>query len=340
MKSNYVTETSAGDVAQVSSEWTYHDVWSTIKVRWSIGRMDYAVMPGLYAVGHPDKDSDVYVSCNFKLSFDHLRRALHGMDAWILVLDTKGINVWCAAGKGTFGTKELAYRIETHRLEDIVSHRKVIVPQLGATGVSAYQIKEETGFKVVYGPVEAGDIPAFVANGYRATPKMRRIAFNLWDRMKLIPVELFYAKYYLMLVPAVFFILSGFYAYGYSVDSSWSHGGRAVVNLYAAYLSGCVLTPMLLPIVPFKMFSLKGMAVGWLVAVLLLYFDFLGANIFEIISWFLLIGGVSSFMAMNFTGASTFTSLSGVQKEMKLWLPIQICGVALGFTGWMITRFI
>jgi len=340
MKSNYVTETSAGDVAQVSSEWTYHDVWSTIKVRWSIGRMDYAVMPGLYAVGHPDKDSDVYVSCNFKLSFDHLRRALHGMDAWILVLDTKGINVWCAAGKGTFGTKELACRIETHRLEDIVSHRKVIVPQLGATGVSAYQIKEETGFKVVYGPVEAGDIPAFVANGYRATPKMRRIAFNLWDRMKLIPVELFYAKYYLMLVPAVFFILSGFYAYGYSVDSSWSHGGRAVVNLYAAYLSGCVLTPMLLPIVPFKMFSLKGMAVGWLVAVLLLYFDFLGANIFEIISWFLLIGGVSSFMAMNFTGASTFTSLSGVQKEMKLWLPIQICGVALGFTGWMITRFI
>jgi acetyl-CoA decarbonylase/synthase complex subunit gamma len=66
----------------------------------------------------------------------------------------------------------------------------------------------------------------------------------------------------------------------------------------------------------------------------------LGANIFEISSWFLLIGGISSFMAMNFTGASTFTSLSGVQKEMKMALPLQIFGVAAGFTGWIITRFI
>jgi len=343
MKPHYITgqiATEAGEIAQVSTVWTNKDLFSTIKVRWSIGRMDYLVTPNLYAVGNPDENSDVYISCNFKLSFDHLRRALHGINAWILVLDTKGINVWCAAGKGTFGTKELAFRIKEHQLEKIVNHKKIIVPQLGATGVSAYKIKEETGFKVIYGPVKANDIPAFVANNYKATPEMRKINFNLWERMKLIPVELFYAKYYLILVPAIFFILSGLNAHGFSVDTSWDNGGRAVFNLCVAYLSGCVLMPILLPLIPFKSFSLKGVTMGWLMAILLLYFNLLGTNIFEIISWFLLIGGVSSFMAMNFTGASTFTSLSGVQKEMKISLPIQICGTALGFIGWIVTRFI
>jgi acetyl-CoA decarbonylase/synthase complex subunit gamma len=343
MKQSFIIgqiETPAGIVEQVSTKWTNNDLLSTIKVRWSIGRMDYNVIPGLYAVGKPDDNSDVYVSCNFKLSFDILRRALHGIDAWILVLDTKGINVWCAAGKGTFGTQELAFRIKEHQLEKIVSHKKVIVPQLGATGVSAYKIKEETGFKVVYGPVKANDIPAFVANGYKATPEMRKINFNLWDRMKLIPVELFYAKYYLILIPAIFFILSGLNAHGFSVDYAWNYGGRATINLCIAYLSGCVLTPILLPLIPFKRFSLKGVTIGWLMAILLLYFNFLGTNVVEIISWFLLIGGISSFMAMNFTGASTFTSLSGVQKEMKISLPVQIFGTTLGFIGWIITRFI
>jgi acetyl-CoA decarbonylase/synthase complex subunit gamma len=333
-------ETSAGKINQVSTVWTKKDLFSTIKVRWSIGRMNYTVTPGLYAVGVPDENSDVFVSCNFKLSFDHLRRALHGMNAWVLVLDTKGVNVWCAAGKGTFGTKELAFRIKEHQLEKIVNHKKIIVPQLGATGVSAHQIKEEAGFKVRYGPVRADDIPAFIANGYKATPEMRKITFNLWDRMKLIPVELFYGNYYLILIPAIFFILAGLNTHGFSVDSSWDNGGRAIVNLCVAYLAGCVLTPIFLPLVPFKRFSLKGLVIGWLMAVLLLYFKWLGTNIFEIISWFLLIGGVSSFMAMNFTGASTFTSLSGVQKEMKISLPIQICGTAAGFIGWIVTRFI
>jgi len=340
---HYITgqiETPAGTIAQVSTVWTNKDLFSTIKVRWSIGRMNYTVTPGLYAVGTPDENSDVYVSCNFKLSFDILRRALHGINAWVLVLDTKGINVWCAAGKRTFGTKELAFRIREHQLEKVVNHKKIIVPQLGATGVSAYKIKEEVGFKVIYGPVKADDIPAFVASGYKATSEMRKIKFNLWERAKLIPVELFYAKNYLIFIPAIFFILAGLHTHGFSVDYSWSNGGRAVINLCVAYLSGCVLTPMFLPVIPFKRFSLKGVLIGWLMAILLLYFNLLGTSIIEIISWFLMIGGISSFMAMNFTGTSTFTSLSGVQKEMKISLPVQICGTALGFIGWMITRFI
>lgn len=343
MDQTYITgeiKTVFGPIPQVATLWSPTDVWQTIKVRWNLGRMNYIVEPGLYAVGQPNASSDVFVSANFKLSFDHLRRAMNGMNAWILVIDTKGINVWCAAGKGTFGIKEIIDRIKIHALLNIVDHRKIILPQLGAPGVSAHEIKEATGFRVIYGPVRAEDIKDFVASGYRANAEMRRVEFPIWERMKLIPVEITFGKYYMLLIPAVFFILAGVSLQGYSVDAAWEKGGRAVINLLAAYVSGCVLTPILLPWIPFNRFSLKGLLIGWLMATVLVFANVLGTSIIEIISWYLMVGAISSFMAMNFTGSSTFTSLSGVQKEMKLSLPVQIVAAALGLIGWIITLFI
>jgi acetyl-CoA decarbonylase/synthase complex subunit gamma len=343
MNKQYITgqiHTKAGKVFQISTVWSRTDVWSTIKVRWSVGRMNYRVKQGLYAVGIPDENSSIFVTGNFKLSFDHLRRALHGMNAWVLVLDTKGINVWCAAGKGTFGTKELVYRIRAHKLDQIVSHHKIILPQLGATGVSAHEVKNKTGFNVIYGPVRAADITEFVSSGFKASPEMRKVTFPFIERLKLIPVELAYGKYYLILVPALFIILSGLNKNGYSIDMAGTIGLKTVVNLFSAYFAGCVLTPALLPWIPFTRFSLKGLSMSWILALVLLYFNFLGNTVSENISWFLMLGGLSSFLAMNFTGSSTFTSLSGVQKEMKTALPMQIGFAGLGFIGWILTRFI
>ncbi len=101
----------------------------------------------------------VLVSANYKMSFDRLRQALSGLDLWILVIDTKGINVWCAAGKGTFGTEELVGRIAQVGLGDVVKGRGLILPQLGAPGVAANEVLKRTGFKVVYGPVRASTFP-------------------------------------------------------------------------------------------------------------------------------------------------------------------------------------
>ena len=136
-------------------------------------RNRYAVAPGLYATGRPGPHSAVLVTANYKFSFDHLRRALHGIDAWVLVLDTGGVNVWCAAGKGTFGTGELVRRIEAVGLERVVQHRHVIVPQLGAPGVAAHEVQRATRFRVHFGPVRASDIPAYLDAGLEATPEMR-----------------------------------------------------------------------------------------------------------------------------------------------------------------------
>jgi hypothetical protein len=56
----------------------------------------------------------------------------------------------------------------------------------------------------------------------------------------------------------------------------------------------------------------------------------IGDSVIENISWFLMISAISSFLAMNFTGSSTFTSLSGVKKEMKTAVPLQITFIAVG----------
>ena len=115
-------DTRAGNIPRVRTELTWADHMGACKARWAVGRMNCRIEPGLYVVGDPAAESPVLASANYKMSFDRLRSELAGLDAWILVLDTKGINVWCAAGKGTFGTDELIRRIESTRLPEIVSH--------------------------------------------------------------------------------------------------------------------------------------------------------------------------------------------------------------------------
>jgi hypothetical protein len=214
-------------------------------VRWGIGRSRYRVNPGLYAVGDPTPESPVLVSANYKLSFDRLRSELGGLDAWILVLDTKGINVWCAAGKGTFGTDELAERVEAVGLDKVVAHRTLIVPQLGAPGVAAHEVKKRSGFRVVYGPVRACDLRTFLDNGMKAKPAMRLVRFRLWDRTVQIPVDLTGSAKYLFATAAVFLLLSGLGPGGYSTARIVTIGVPSVALLVCAYLGGVVAAPLL-----------------------------------------------------------------------------------------------
>ncbi len=175
---------------EIQPTWTWQDWLGAVAVRCSFRRMAYRIEPGLYAINTPNAESPVFVSANYKLSFDHLRRGLKGVAGWILVLDTQGINVWCAAGKGTFGTEELVERIAATNLTDVVSHRKLIVPQLGAPGVAAHEVSKRTGFRVLYGPVRACDIERFLAADLSADADMRRVRFPMADRLAVVPVEM------------------------------------------------------------------------------------------------------------------------------------------------------
>ncbi len=328
------------NIPQVSSKLTWYDIWGAVKVRWSVNRNNYKTDPGLYAIGNPDKNSDVFVSANYKLSFDTLRKNLDGIDAWILVLDTKGVNVWCAAGKGTFGTDELVYRIASVSLNTIIEHKRIIVPQLGAVGVSAYKVKELSGFTVAFGPVEASDIKAFITNKYRTTTEIRKVQFTFIDRLKLIPVELVYGWKYILSALLIFFILSGINKSEFTTASLLQNGLMSVLLLSSGYLSGTVFSPLFLPYLPFRSFALKGATMGVITTLVFLFFNIFDYNLLTSILWLFIITSVSSFLSMNFTGASTYTNLSGVKKEMKIAIPIQITFAAIGIILFIIQRFI
>jgi len=333
-----------GPVPQVSSLLTWADRVGTFKARWGVGRMHYTIEPGLYALGNPDEGSAVLVTANYKMSFDRLREALPGRDMWILVLDTKGINVWCSAGKGTFGTDELVGRIETSGLSKVVSHRELILPQLSGPGVAAHHVKKLSGFRVIYGPIRAKDLPAFLDNGLEAPPDMRLKTFTISERIVLIPLELIQALRAGVIIILIFFLLSFLGRLGEGWINALSHGLFSAVAILTAILTGAVLTPVLLPWLPGRAFSLKGFTLGLLAAIILTAFrwgDWItGAGRLETLAWLLLIPALSAYLAMNFTGASTYTSLSGVKKEMRWALPLQIGAGMIGIILWIGSHFI
>jgi acetyl-CoA decarbonylase/synthase complex subunit gamma len=301
--------------------------------------MRYTVEPGLYAVGNPTAESPVLVTANYKMSFDRLRSSLKGLEAWIMVLNTKGINVWCAAGKGTFGTGELVRSIEATGLRGIVSHRKLIVPQLGAPGVSAHAVRNQSGFRVAYGPVRASDLPAFLASGMKATQEMRRVRFTFKDRAALIPMEIVLWAKLALLTAAGLFLIAGLGHDGYSFDRAKIVGSISAALFLSSYLGGAILGPALLPWLPGRTFSMKGAWAGLAMVLALAFYASFSPGLFGSLlsaaSWALIIPAVTSFVVMNFTGASTYTSLSGVRKEMRSAVPLQIAGAVLGVGMWI-----
>jgi acetyl-CoA decarbonylase/synthase complex subunit gamma len=278
------------------------------------------------------------------MSFDRLREALSKRHAWILALDTKGINVWCAAGKGTFGTEELVRRIEFSQLDRVVSHTELILPQLAGPGVAAHKVKKRTGFKVLYGPIRAADLPAFLDAGMEATLNMRRKTFTMYERVVLIPVELVSALKWTLLILPAFFLLGGMGASSGFWQGVLNDGLFAGLNLLGAVLAGAVLTPVLLPWLPGRAFSLKGLIMGLITTLFIFLFGVFYLNIqkgyMNILAWFFLTPALSAFLAMNFTGASTYTSLSGVRKEMRWAVPFEIVFGAAGLILWLGSRFV
>jgi hypothetical protein len=296
--------------------------------RWGVNRGGHRVEPGLYRLRGPGPDSPVFVSANYTLSFDALRSALTGIDGYILVLDTKGINVWCAAGKGTFGTEELIRRIDVTGLAAVVSHRKVIVPQLGAPGISWPEVVRTTGFIVEYGPVRAQDLPEYL-RAHAATPEMRRVQFPLWDRIVLIPVELTHIALPVIIAAAALWFLAG---------------PVAAIAAIAAVTAGTVLFPVLLPFIPTQDFSTRGLLLGGVVA---LPFAAAFATAPALPGWaatagavipLLIMPAVTAYLSLNFTGSTTFTSRTGVRTEIFQYVPVMalmagagtILGILLG----------
>jgi NAD-dependent dihydropyrimidine dehydrogenase PreA subunit len=124
------------------------------------------------------------LTCNFQLTVERVKKALEGLDAYLLVANSRGINVWCAATGGHLTAHDVVSVLKTSGIEDLVVHRNVILPQLAATGIEVEVVREKTGWAAVWGPVDAADIPDFLENGRKATAQMRKVEFPWSARLE------------------------------------------------------------------------------------------------------------------------------------------------------------
>lgn len=291
--------------------------------------MSYLVPPGLYAIGTPGPADPVAVTANYKMSYDLVRQALAGRDIWLLVLETYGINVWCAAGKGTFGTGELVHRLEASGLARVVTHRTILLPLLGAPGVKAQEVRQRTGFTARFTTIRIEDLPAFLDNDLQATPAMGELTFTAGERLVLVPVELVSALKVSIPILAVLYLLAGM-AYGFTAPAAFS----PLVVWLGGVIAGAVVTPVLLPWLPTPSFAVKGALAGLLLALLFAGLSATGRRL-ESAALFLVLPAVSAFFSLNFTGSTPFTSRSGVKKEMRMSLPLMAVAVLAGVAAWV-----
>jgi hypothetical protein len=318
-------------ITPTTSRLTAAEKWDHILARVGFWRGQHRVEPGLYALGSPTPESPVFVSANYTLSFDALRSALPGVDGYILVLNTRGINVWCAAGKGTFGTAEIHHQLAATRLSEVVSHRKLILPQLGAPGVAAHEVKRRTGFTVEYGPVLASGLPEYLKT-HTATPEMRRVRFPFVDRLVLVPVEATGSLLILLGVAVVLYFTLGL---------------KVALAALAIWLAGVVLFPLLLPWLPTPHFSTKGFILGLLAALPFAITAFTAHPDWtwyrctgQALGYLLIMPAVVAFIALNFTGATTFTSRTGVKAEIFRFIPLMAWSGGAGLLLALVFAFV
>lgn len=273
------------------------------------------VHPGLYVVGQPDPDSPVLITGNFELTVRRLVRAIDNrMDAWVLVVDSVGINVWCAAGGGFFTAEKVIGALRVSDLEAIVGHRALILPQLCANGVDGWRIRQETGWDVNWGPVRAEDIPDYVVSGGVKTDAMRWVRFPIKDRLEMVTVTFgFYSL--LILLPVAIFWRTLFWpillslvglSYFYAIVLPWLPGRDGLAKS-----------------VPLTLISLVGLLVY------IVFWDpLLGQHIFN---WVLGLTALSVFTAAELQGMSPL-----MRGEQGNWGWEAVIGAALGLTYWLV----
>jgi ubiquinone/menaquinone biosynthesis C-methylase UbiE len=273
------------------------------------------VKTGLYAIGHPESDSPVLCTGNFDLTVRRVVKALdEKLNAWLLVVDSAGINVWCAAGAGFLTSDKVISGIQMSRLEDVVNHRDLVLPQLSAVGVDGNDIRGKTGWSIHWGPVRAEDIPDYLRSNFQKTDAMRLVRFPILNRLEMvsgtlgfygllifIPLAIFW-RYLLLPASIALIALSYFYA----VVMPWLPGKDGLAKS-----------------VPLAVIAILGM-IGYS-----LLWDPISAS--EMFNRVIGITALSVFTAAELQGMSPL-----MRGEQANWVPEAVIAIALGLIYWLV----
>lgn len=120
------------------------------------------VEPKVYAIGEPDENSPVMFTTNFSLTYYTLESDVENsrVPSYILVVDTEGTSVLTAYSGDKLNEKTVAQAMTKYGVEDLVKHRKLIIP--GYVAVMSGKLEEATNWEVMVGPRECSMLPKYL----------------------------------------------------------------------------------------------------------------------------------------------------------------------------------
>jgi len=288
------------------------------------GQIDHVpIEPGIYQSGNPTKDSPIIVTANYEFTYYKVMRDLEGIDAWVLCLDSEGINVWCAARGNNFGNKQLLEAIQASGITSMTEQRTLILPQLSAGGISIPQLPKKSNdfpYKVKYGPIWSKYLPEYIKDKPTSKPDYMKLAkFSLFHRLRALITHttfLFRKIFFLpILALLVLFLILGRF------NQLWWIGELCLNIIVANFLIS-----LLFPISNFtRRFIYKGIFFGVINIFILgaLAWIFHGSLIYIIWNicfyfW------ISFFSTMSFSGYSMATSPREIQTEYPIFRKINL----------------
>ncbi len=295
------------------------------------------IEPGIYKSGNPDEKSPIIVTANYEFTYIKVMRDLKGLDAWVLCVDSNGINVWCAARGNDFGNKQLLEAIEATGIKNIAKKKTLLLPQLSAGGIAIPQLpknSEKFPFRVRYGPVWSKSIPQFLDENPAQKPDRMKLAkFTLYHRIRAGVTHITFLFRKIFILPLIALVLL------FSI-LTWFNKLWWVGEISLWIITANIIVALLFPISRFtRKFMFKGIFFGIINILLLGGLSFLIHNNIYYVLWQLgFYFWVTFFSVMSFSGYSMTTSPREIQEEYpifnltnKILIVLSIVLLTLGF---------
>lgn len=304
---------SDGDPKPMRLKWT--DYLKALVSWLNAFKHTYAVEPGLYYTGEVyDSDTPLLVTSNYGLTVFLVVRQIGTRNVRLLVVDTDGINVWCAAGKGAFSNAAILAQVNRYPRGLLTDTKwlKMVLPKFGFAGVDLRSLRNEK-IRPLIGPLYAKDLPAYLAKTPLEDRETDRAVFGLQSRLfSWLPGLVQYMSYSFAIILIFLF-----------VQLFWGRPAPWGLVTITAILATAY--PVLFPWLPGQRFSVKGL---WLAGGFSLCIAAL--QLMGVVSTASMVMGVvfsfatALFFSLSYTGNSAVSNYTKVRAEVARFLPVNL----------------
>jgi ubiquinone/menaquinone biosynthesis C-methylase UbiE len=288
------------------------------------GQVDHVpIEPGIYKSGNPNSKSPIIVTANYLFTYIRLMKDIQEIDAWVLCVDSRGINVWCAARGPDFGNKQIIEAVKASGIGKKTDSKTLYLPQLAAGGVAVPKLPKNTEdfpFRSVkYGPVWSKHLPQYLKDKPAKKPDFMKLAkFTLYHRMRgfithstfLLRKIFFWPSMGLLL----FLLIAGVFIQDFT---------RLIFvgEIWLAVLVANLLITTLFPLTNFtRRFVVKGIIFGILNVVVFGFILWLINQSIPFVLWnSVFLFWLAFFSTMSFSGYTFSTSITEISNEYPVF---------------------